>query len=128
MSVNYNNTLKTSRMTAVVDAIDAGAGPGVLEICSAGYSLVLLRFEFSDPCGSVAGDPATLTFSGMPKQAVGASVGTAAIARIVDSDSNVIASGLTVGATGSGMNVEIDGLSISAGQIVNLNSGQLVHG
>lgn len=126
--MDYNNTIKTIRMTAVLDAIDAGLAAGTLEICTAAYAAVLLTFTFSYPCGAVAGDPAAVVFAGMPKQATGEAAGQAAAARIKDSTGSIVASDLTVGLVGSGANVEIDSLGIQAGQIVNLTSGQLVHG
>jgi hypothetical protein len=128
MAVNLNNPLKTIRMQDIADAIDAGAGPGTLEIGTAGMAEVLLIFTFSDPCGSVAGDPAALTFSGMPKSAVSGAAGVAAEARIKDSAATVVVAGLSVGGAGSGANIEISSVNIVNGQTVNLISGQLVHG
>jgi hypothetical protein len=126
MAGTYNNTVKTTRMTAVKDAIDAGAGAGKLKIYSAAYATLLATFICSDPCGSVAGDPATLTFSGMPKSTTGAADGTAAIARFTDSVDTMVREGMTVGT--SGTDITIDNTSITTGQTVNWTSGTVQHG
>ena len=41
MAVNYDTPTKSQRMQKVIDAIDSGAGNGVLEICSAAFAAVL---------------------------------------------------------------------------------------
>ena len=53
MAVNYSTTAKTSRMTAVRDAIDAGAGAGVLQIGTTAMGTVLAEFTLNDPSGTV---------------------------------------------------------------------------
>ena len=88
----------------------------------------LLIFEFSGPCGSVTGYPVRLTLLGMPKNTTGLAIGIPAIARIKDSDGKIWVSGLTVGALGSGANIEINSMSVAVNQVVNLLSGVVVHG
>jgi hypothetical protein len=88
MAVNYRTSLKTTRMTAVRDDIDSGAGAGTLEICTAAYATVLVTFTCNDPCGAVASD--VLSFSGLTKSAVAALGGVAAIARFKESGGAVI--------------------------------------
>lgn len=124
MAVTYPTTVKTARMNAVLDAIDAGAGAGKLEIGTAGMALVLATITLDDPSGTVTGD--TLTLSGLPNLDSSAdATGTAAAARIRDSDDNDVVTGLTVGT--SGTNIIIDNTSIVAGQAVSLNSGSIQH-
>lgn len=101
MAVTYSTALKTTRLTAVRDAIDAGAGAGYIEICSAAYALVLATITLNDPCGTVFGDVLTFDISPQPEDASADATGTAAIARIKDSDGNIAVSGLTVGTTGA---------------------------
>ena len=123
MAVTYSNTIKDNRMTQVLNGIDAGASFGYIEICSAAYALVLATIVLSDPCGSVAAQALTLT---MPKSDLLAdNTGTAAIARIKDSDGNIAVSGLTVGA-GSG-DINLSSTSITAGDTVTLNSAVITH-
>lgn len=110
MAVNYATTLKTTRMTAVRDAIDAGTGAGTIEIGTTGMASILATLTLSDPSGSVASG--VLTFSAITS-ATAANTGTAAEARIKDSNGNVIISGLTVGT--SGANINLNTTAISAG-------------
>lgn len=124
MAVNYSSGLKDTRMTAVRDAIDAGAGAGYLEICTASYALVLATITLADPSGTISGG--VLTFSGTPLSDTSAdNTGTAAVARIKDSNGNIIVSGLTVGT--SGTDIVLNSTSITAGQQVTLNSATLTH-
>ena len=124
MAVNYASTLKDTRMTAVRDAIDAGSGAGYLEICSAAYAAVLATITLADPSGTISSG--VLTFSGMPKSDTSAdNTGTAAIARIKDSNGNVVVQGLTVGT--SGTDIVISSTSIVAGDTVTLNSATITH-
>lgn len=103
MPVNYDTQTKTGRMTVVRDNIDSGPGPGTIEICTAGYATVLAVVTLNDPCGSISGD--VLTFLGFPKTVAASASGTAAAARIKDSTGTVRANGLTVGTSGSDINL-----------------------
>jgi len=124
MTVTYNNTVKDSRMTQVLNAIDGGEGAGYIEICSAAYAAVLATIVLSDPCGTVGTQALTLT---MPKSdTTAANTGTAAISRIKDSSGNIIISGLTVGT--SGTVIILSSLAITAGDTVTLNSAVITHG
>jgi hypothetical protein len=124
MSVIYSATAETNRMTAVRDTIDAGAAAGVLQIGTAGMATVLAEFTLNDPCGTVTGS--VLTLSGFPKSDTAANAsGTAAAARIRDSDANDVVTGLTVGTTGADIN--LDSVSITAGQTVTLNGFSITH-
>jgi hypothetical protein len=124
MAVIYSTATKTARMNAVVTQIDAGAGAGVLQIGTTGMATVLAEFTLNDPCGTVSG--AVLTFSGFPKSDTSANAtGTAAAARIRDSNATDVVTGLTVGLSGSDIN--LDSLSITTGQTVTLNSATLTH-
>ena len=128
MPVDYINSLKTARMQLTADDYDAGAGPGTIEILTAGYAEVLLIYTLDNPCGTVAGDPAALNFSGMPKSANGLAGGVAALGRIKDSNGVIRASGFTVTAVGGSGNFQITSTAVQAGQIVDLTSGQIIHG
>lgn len=124
MAVTYSAATKTARMAAVRDAIDGGAGAGKLEIGTAGMGTVLATITLADPCGTVSGS--VLTFSGMPRSDTSAdATGTAAAARIRDSNNNDIITGLTVGT--SGTDIVLDSTSITAGQTVTINSATITH-
>lgn len=79
MSVVYRASLKTTRMQAVRDDIDSGAGAGTLEIGDAGFATVLVSITLDDPASTVSGD--TLTIAGVPKDGTASATGTAAEAR-----------------------------------------------
>jgi hypothetical protein len=124
VAVVYNTTLKNARLQLVVTAIDAGSGAGTLEIGTAGMGTVLAAITLSDPCGSVSGGVLTFTVP-VSDNAANAS-GTAAEARIKDSDGNVVVSGLTVGT--SGTNVVLNSTDISINQQVTITSATITHG
>lgn len=124
MAVNYNTTVKNSRMTVVRDAIDAGPSFGYLEICTAAYASVLATVTFAKPSGTVS--TGVLSFSGLPISTTAGATGTAAIARIKDSTGTVIADGLTVGT--SGTDITVSTTSFNSGIGVNLTAAAITHG
>lgn len=128
MSVVYSNSLKTTRMNDVKTAMDAGSGAARIQIAnSSGFGSatnILVTINFNDPASTVSTD--VLTFAGLPVSANASFTGTATQARILDSDLNVVISGLTVGT--SGTNIVLNTTSIEAGQLVRLDSGTITHG
>ena len=126
MSVIYNAALKTTRMTSVLTAIDAGAGPGILEIGTTGMATLLAEFTLADPSGTVAGSVLTFDFDPDISDTSANATGTAAAAQIKDSTGTVVVSGMTVGT--SGTDVIIDSVSITAGQTVTVTTGTITHG
>jgi hypothetical protein len=125
MAVTYPTAVKTARMAAVIAQIDAGAGPGTLEIGSAGFASTLAVLTLADPCGSAASGVLTFDFDPDISDTSANASGTAAEARIKDSDGTVVISGLTVGL--SAADVILDSLSITAGQTVTVNTGTITH-
>lgn len=124
MPVNYNAALKTARMNAVIAAIDAGSGPGVLEICSAAYASILASIALADP--SFTESAGVITMAGVPRSDASAdNTGTAAVARIKDSNGVTVVDGLTVG-VGTG-DVQLNSTALSAGQSVTITSGTISH-
>lgn len=124
MGVIYAAALRTTRMNAVVSAIDAGASFGKMKIRDSGNT-VLATLILEDPCGSVSGDVLTFDFAPDISDTSADASGTAANAIITDSDDNIIISGLTVGT--SGTNVILDSVSITAGQTVTITAGTITH-
>ena len=123
MSVIYASALRTTRMQAVADAIDAGTA-GKLKLYTSGDAL-LATFTLADPCGTVSGD--TLTFDVDPDiNATVAATGTATKATITTSADAVIVSGLTVG-TGSENIVMSSNVIGSTGDTVTLETATLTH-
>lgn len=125
MAVTYSTAAKTARMQAIVAQIDAGAGPGTLEIGTTGMASVLATLTLADPCGTVSGAVLSFDFDPDISDTSADNTGTAAVAQIKDSNGTVIISGLTVGT--SGTDVVLDSVSITAGQTVTLTTGTITH-
>lgn len=123
MAVTYPTNVKTDRMEAVVALIDAGTGAGKLEIGTAAMAATLVTFTLDDPSATVTND--VLTLAGVPLTQAATGDGTAAAARIRDSDNNDVVTGLTVGT--SGTDIIIDNTSIATDQNVTLVSGTITH-
>ena len=124
MAIVYTTAVKNARMSAVVNQIDAGAGAGVLQIGTTGMASILAEITLADPSGTVTGG--VLTFSSFPRSDTSANnTGTAAAARIRDSNGVDIITGLSVGTTGSDIN--LDSVSITSGQTVTITSATITH-
>ena len=124
MSVTYNTTLKNTRLTSVVAAIDTG-GVGYLEFGDAGMVHVLSTIHFNTVCGTVSGG--VLTFSGMSLvDPSAAHTGTAAAAEVFSGGNTLIISGLTVSTSAADIN--LSSTSIVAGQSVTITSATITHG
>jgi|SRR5215831_12864207 len=123
MSVSYANALKDTRMNAVITAIDAQSGSGYIEIGTAGMAATLVTITFAKPSFTEASQ--AITMAGAPKSGVASGSGTAAAARIKDSAGTIQVSGLTVGTSGSDIN--LNSTSITSGQTVTLNSAVITH-
>jgi hypothetical protein len=127
MAVTYSSTVKDARMTAVRDAIDAGGAAGKLEICTSAYAAVLATITLGysgASTGTVSGG--VLTLAGFPRSDSSAdNTGTAAVARIRTSANADVITGLTVGTSGSDIN--LDSTSITATQTVTINSAAITH-
>jgi len=124
MAVHYAAALKTARMQAVRDAVNAGSGAGKLRIFSAAYGTLLVEIPLTDPV-TVAGAVLTLLAAPATAAAAAGAPTNAAIARVVDSDNNMVAEDLTVGTSAS--DVILDSVSITAGQDVTINSATITH-
>lgn len=125
MAVVYSTACKAARLGAVVAQIDAGAGPGTLEIGTTGMATVLAVLTLADPSATVAGTVLTFDFDPDITDSSANATGTAAAAQIKDSNGVVVISGLTVGL--SAADIILDSLSITAGQAVTLTTGVINH-
>lgn len=124
MAVIYSTAAKNARLQGVIDTIDAGSGPGVLQIGTSAMGTVLAEITLADPCGTVTGG--VLTFSSFPRSDSSANAtGVAAAARIRDSNGADVITGLTVGMTGSGADIILETTNIDTGEIVTLNSATI---
>lgn len=117
MSIIYDATVKTARMTATRDAV---AG-GTVEVLSAGNT-VLAVFTLAAGAGTVAADIWTLAFvANEVNGTLAAGDGTVATkARVKNSAGVVKITGLTVGLPNSGANLELVNTSITKNQPVKI--------
>lgn len=123
MSGAYANALKTSRMQAVRDAINAGAGAGVLQIGTAGMAAVLVSIPLTDPV-TVSGSVLTLLAAPATVEATG--TGTAAAARVRDSNGTDVRTGMSVGT--SAADVVLDSTNVTTGQDITVATATITHG
>lgn len=125
MAITYSTTVKNNRLTQVLNAIDGGAGNGILKIGTTGMATTLVSVTLAKPSATVSAG--VLTFSGLPKSGTASATGTAAAAQITDSTGALVVDGLTVGT--SGTDIIIDNTSITTGQTVNFNAtSTITHG
>lgn len=119
MAVVYNQAVQVARMTAVLDAIDAGAAAKIVLFASDGTTEVA-TLTCNDPFGTVSNaNPSVLTIDISPDVAdTSATGGVAAKAEIQTSAGAVIVTGLTVG-VGTG-NIQVNSTTIAAGATVTL--------
>lgn len=118
MSIIYNTTVKTARMTATRDQV---AG-GTLRLLTAADA-VLATFTLSAGGGTVTGADWTLAF--VAATVAAGATGTAAKAEIRTSGGTSVITGLTVGT--SGTDVVLDNTSIASGQNITLSSAIITH-
>lgn len=122
MAVTYTTAVKNARLNAVTTAIGA---TGVLEIGTTAMGTVLATIPLANPAAPGASG-GVLTFT-MPQSDTSAdATGTAAAARIRTAGGGTdIVTGLTVGTSGSDIN--LDSTSITATQTVTINSATITH-
>lgn len=124
MAITYSIPVRNNRLQQVINAIDAGAGNGRIQIGTAGFGLVLSTVTLLKPSATISSG--VLTFSGTPLvDAAAANTGFATLGRITDSAGTVVASGLTVGLAGSGSDITISLQNITVGSIVTFQSGSI---
>ena len=120
----YDNVIKAARMTATRDALASGS----LELLSAADA-VLAVFTLSATGGTVSDGVWTITYTSATTtgEAAAGSGTDATKAQFKNSGGTVRVTGLTVGSTGSGAGVELDNVSISDGQSVELTASTITH-
>lgn len=132
MALSYSSTLKTARMQLVADLIcgktaaasTGSATTGTLEIQTSGGSALATFTVATTTTSGVSGSVLTLAFSAGTVTASG--TGTAAKAQIKNNGGTVIVDSLTVGTSGSDIN--LNSVSITSGGNVTLSSGTITHG
>lgn len=132
MALSYSSTLKTNRMQLVADLIcgktaaasTGSATTGTLEIQTSGGSVLATFTVATTTTSGVSGSVLTLAFSAGTVTASG--TGTAGKAQIKNNGGTVIVDSLTVGTSGSDINLNTT--SITSGGNVTLSSATITHG
>ncbi|MCJ2098929.1 hypothetical protein [Methylobacterium sp. E-046] len=134
MSVNYSTAVAQGRLQAVKDltsgktlaAATGTATAGSLVIGTSalsGATGVLVTIPLASTTGTISGK--AMSLDGTPLSAAAAAGGTPALAEIRNNAGTVIASGLTVGT--SGTDIVLSSSPIVAGQTVSVTSGTITH-
>lgn len=125
MAIGLSTTVRNAQANAVRDAIDGGAGAGLLRIYSGtrpatgGTATTLLaELTFSDPCAPAASS-GVLTFSAITADSSANATGTATWARAVDSAGTFVVD-MSVGTSGADIN--LNSTSIQSGASVSISS------
>lgn len=128
--IAYSTTIRSNRMTQVLNAIDGGAGAGLIRIydstrpATGGSATTLLaELTCSDPSGSVSSG--VLTFSSITSDSSANATGTATWGRIVDSTGTFCVD-FNVGTSGADLN--LNSTSITSGVAVAISSFTLTDG
>lgn len=132
MALGFATTLRTSRATAIRDAIDAGAGAGKLRIYSGSRpatggaeTTVLAELTLSDPSGTISNG--VLTFSAITEDTAANATGTASWFRIMTSADAFVLDG-SVTATGGGGDLQFATTSFVANAAIQITSFTITEG
>lgn len=122
---------RQAQCDAVVDRVDAGAGPGLIKLYSGSQpanantalsgQTLLATLTFSDPAFGSANASGVATAGAITQDSAADAAGTATWARITDSDGNT-AFDCDVSDTGGSGTIKLNTTSISAGGAVSLSS------
>lgn len=123
MAVSLNTTLRNNR----ADQITTYAGTSAkLRIYTAAYASQLVECICNASAFAGAASSGVLTLNAI-SDGTATAAGTAAIARIYKSDgSTLVMQGLTVGTSGS--NINLSSLGISIGDVVSITSASITEG
>lgn len=136
MAITYSSTLRTTRITAVLTAINAGSGAGKLKLYNgtksdAAGSTLLATVTLADPAGTISGQVLNLDCDPVLTATVDAAATStgknATWARFTDSDDAMVAD-MTVTATGGGGDIELSNVTLIAGGEVSIDSGVITEG
>lgn len=132
MAVNYPATVATPRLQVMADLVAGKTIAAATGTATAG-SLVIGTSALSGATGVLATIPLpttaftvsakVATLQGVPLSATASASGTAALAELRNNTGTVIASGLTVGTTGT--DIVLGSTAISSGQQVSITSGTI---
>lgn len=123
MTAVYPTAVINSRLTDVVNAIDAGGMGGTCKLFDAGSNLIS-TLQILRPSGTVAGG--VITFAMPWIDPLAAHTGAPVSAKISDSAGNAVITGLTVGTGSSSFDIVLSNAIITAGQTVAITAASIV--
>lgn len=123
MPINYSNSVKNARMNAVISALGTAGTITLGTDALNGSTGVLARVPMANPPFTV--NNGLMTLSGVPRTVLAEATGVVSKAELRHSNGTVVASGLTVGT--SGTDVIINATEISEGQTVQVYLGTINH-
>jgi len=133
MGMGLNDTIRQGRGQVILNAIDAGSGPGTLKLYTApqpakGAAITsqtrLGLLTFADPCGSNTAGTSTLTLNGDP---LADADGDVAWGRIEDSAGNFVADLSATLLAGAGP-IRMPSLTVYAGGPINVVTVTITEG
>ena len=135
-NLSYIDVMRNAMLDEITAELDAGVGAAKLRIydgaqpadadTAVGAQTLLAELVMTDPSAGAAA-AGVWTASAIADDASANATGTAAWFRIVDSDDNAVLDGdITV--TAGGGDIELDSLSITAGQTVSITSLTITEG
>jgi hypothetical protein len=134
MTIGMNVTLRNARLTEIITAMDAGAGPATLSFydgtppatgAAITTEVLLGTLTMSYPSGTVSAG--VLTLNAITEDSSADATGTASWARIVDSNVAHVMD-LTVTATAGGGDIELNTVSIVIGGPIRITSAAITEG
>lgn len=131
MTIRIKATVRDAMLDALVDAADAGAAAGTIQIRSgtqpanadtAATGTLLATFTLADPAFDAASAGSVAIDADPDLTTTAVATGTASWARVLDSDGNTVFDG-SVGT--SGTDFTITSTAITNGQTVTLTAGTI---
>jgi hypothetical protein len=126
VSLIYSSSVIEAKLQVVLNAIDGGAGNGIITLLAGGA--VVSTLSLLKPSGSILGG--VLTFFTPLTDPLAVATGNVTSGTLADSAGNIVAYNLSAGVAGSGADVVIfNGLGttlVSSGQTVQALSAQIV--
>lgn len=124
-NVRVKNTVAAAMLTALLNAIDGGAGAGLVRFYNGSQpsdaegaaTTLVATLTCADPAGVVSGD--TLTFSGISDDISADVATTITWARIVDSNGNTI---FDCDVSTSGATINLSSVTTAVGDLVRITS------
>jgi hypothetical protein len=122
----YASSLKSTRMQAVIAAIDADANPATIEIGTTAFGTILATITLQKPSFSESGG--VITMLGAPFSANATNSGQGVVARIKTGNTGtVVVTNLSVGTIVGGYDIALTTTQIIALQNVQIQGGTITH-